>query len=164
MLQPLTAAIGIMYLSGFPPTSSSSSPLEPLALPPTTHSLPCDHVPVGPLRTMCTPHSPRAHSPLQISHFYPISSCSAELLAELLSSADLFVMQVEMDAYTLAKKVGNRHQYVYITCQCPCHVPQCIPMSHAIVSYVTCQCVLSVPCHICSGCFWPVTLVGLGTW
>ena len=31
--------------------------------------------------------------------------CSGELLTELLSSADLFVMQVEMDAYTLAKKV-----------------------------------------------------------
>lgn len=32
--------------------------------------------------------------------------CSGELLAELLSSPELYVMQVEMDVYTLAKRVS----------------------------------------------------------
>ena len=31
--------------------------------------------------------------------------CSCDMLAELLESPDLFMMQVEMDGYTLAKKV-----------------------------------------------------------
>ena len=31
--------------------------------------------------------------------------CSCDMLAELLESSDLFMMQVEMDAYTLTKKV-----------------------------------------------------------
>ena len=32
---------------------------------------------------------------------------STELLAEILASPDLYVMQVEMDVYTLAKRVSH---------------------------------------------------------
>ena len=44
-----------------------------------------------------------------------VSSC--DMMAELLKSSDLFMMQVEMDAYTLAKKV--------------CPFKQLLPHTHA---------------------------------
>ncbi len=34
-------------------------------------------------------------------------SCSTELLTDLVSAHDLFVMQVEMDVYTLCKRVSG---------------------------------------------------------
>jgi len=42
---------------------------------------------------------------------------SCDMFAELLGSPDLFMMQVEMDAYTLAKKV-RASTYVHIYCVC----------------------------------------------
>ena len=107
-----------------------------------------DHVPLPPW-TMCPsllgPCAPPSwdHVPLPlVTLHFSISSCSIELLTELLSSSDLFVMQVEMDAYTLAKKVGNCPYCVL--CHILGHMPLC-PMSHATVFHVTCHCIL---CHM----------------
>ena len=46
------------------------------------------------------------HALLCLVHVFPILCCSPDLLAQLLQSPDLYVMQVEMDAYTLAKRVS----------------------------------------------------------
>ena len=66
------------------------------------------------------------------------------MLAELLESPDLFMMQVEMDAYTLAKKVcASMHIHTFVCVH--------IIMGISIVSYVaTCSMPYNLHFH------WPV--------
>ena len=49
-------------------------------------------------------------------HIFELSahSYSVDLLAELLGSSELYVMQVEMDVYTLAKRVSSSDLVVCI--------------------------------------------------
>ena len=42
---------------------------------------------------------------MYVHAYISMYACSCDMLAELLESPDLFMMQVEMDAYTLTKKV-----------------------------------------------------------